>query len=162
MARSARKKARETGALPRLSRTAECQEGGFPEPSPPPAGAPPPKGEARLGFAQAFGGAPTWLPLRGPLRPGGTLPSGRPRRQPRRWHGAAVTERANPKLSQGRRKEEGQVRGKTQVLCGVALIRPQGQVSSEKGRRHLLTRPLGQVSRSRIFPSFFPYLTLGY
>ena len=37
---------------------------------------PPPKGEARLSFLQAFGGAPTWLPLRGPLRPGGTLPSG--------------------------------------------------------------------------------------
>ena len=38
---------------------------------------PPPKGEARLGFAQAFGGAHTWLHLWGPLRPGGTLPSGR-------------------------------------------------------------------------------------
>ena len=45
----------------------------------------------------------TWLPPWGPLRPGGTLPSGRPRRQPRRWHGAAVTERANQKLPQGRR-----------------------------------------------------------
>ena len=31
---------------------------------------PPPRGEARLSFLQAFGGAPTWLPLRGrcPLR----------------------------------------------------------------------------------------------
>ena len=38
---------------------------------------PPPRGEARFSFLQAFGGAPTWLPLRGPLRPGGTLPSGR-------------------------------------------------------------------------------------
>ena len=38
---------------------------------------PPPKGEARLGFLQTSGCVPTWLPLRGPLRPGGTLPSGR-------------------------------------------------------------------------------------
>ena len=38
---------------------------------------PPPKGEARLGFLQTFSSAPTWLPLWGPLRPGGTLPSGR-------------------------------------------------------------------------------------
>ena len=72
---------------------------------------PPPEGEARPGFLQASGGLPTWLSLR------------------ESWHGAAVTERANQKLPQGRRKEEGQVRGKTQVLCGVALIRPQGRVS---------------------------------
>ena len=38
---------------------------------------PPPKGEARLGFLQTFSSAPTWLPPWGPLRPGGTLPSGR-------------------------------------------------------------------------------------
>ena len=32
----------------------------------------------------------TYLALpSGPLRPGGTLPSGRPRRQPRRWHGGS-------------------------------------------------------------------------
>ena len=38
---------------------------------------PPPKGEARLGLLQASGGLLTRLPLWGPLRPGGTLPSGR-------------------------------------------------------------------------------------
>ena len=38
---------------------------------------PPPKGEARLGFLRTSGCVPTWLPLRGSLRPGGTLPSGR-------------------------------------------------------------------------------------
>ena len=38
---------------------------------------PPPKGEARLGFLQTSGCVPTWLPPWGPLRPGGTLPSGR-------------------------------------------------------------------------------------
>ena len=123
--------------------------------------APPPKGEARLGFLQASGGLPTWLPLRGRYVPVGRRPAADRGGSRDAGTAAAVTERANPKLPQGRRKEEGQVRGKTQVLCGVALIRPQGQVSGEKGRRHLLTRPLGQVSRSRIFPSFFLYLTLG-
>ncbi len=40
------------------------------------------------------GGGETWLPLWGPLRAGGTLPSGRPNRQARRWQRVALTERA--------------------------------------------------------------------
>ena len=67
---------------------------------------PPPRGEARLGFAQAFGSAHTWLPLGGRYVPVGRCPAaglrcrvgrcwtsatGRqhPRRQPRRWHGGS-------------------------------------------------------------------------
>ena len=67
---------------------------------------PPPKGEARLGFAQAFGGAHTWLPPWGPLRPGGTLPSGRsplPRRSVMgAAHWAASPEPAGESALQGR------------------------------------------------------------
>ena len=73
---------------------------------------PPPKGGQDLAFCKPLVGCPlrplrghlpqrggkTWpfaslwraaysAPPSGPLRPGGTLPSGRPRRQPRRWHG---------------------------------------------------------------------------
>ena len=53
---------------------------------------------APCGGTSPKGGGKTWpsaslwwaaysAPPSGPLRPGGTLPSGRPRRQPRRWHG---------------------------------------------------------------------------
>ena len=36
---------------------------------------PPPKGEARLGFLQAFGELPTWLPLWGRYVPVGRCPA---------------------------------------------------------------------------------------
>ena len=52
--------------------------------------APPPKGEARLGFLQASGELPTWLPLWGS------------------WHGVAVTERASSRDAVAARRLRGQ------------------------------------------------------
>ncbi len=65
--------------MPRLSRTVAHREDGFPEPSPPPTGAPPPKGEARLGSPS--GGAGAVRRLRGQLASASTQPMRRGR-----WH----------------------------------------------------------------------------
>ena len=59
------KKARETGALPRLSRTAECQEGGRTEPSP----------SCLWHDTSPEGGGETWLSLRGRYVPVGRCPA---------------------------------------------------------------------------------------
>src|SRR5699024_5611494 len=56
--------------------------------------APPPKGEARLGFAQAFGGAHTWLPLWGRYVPVGRCPAADRGGSRDAGTAAAVTERA--------------------------------------------------------------------
>ena len=45
-----------------------------------------------LGTCAPVGGGKSRLPLWGPLRAGGTLPSGRPSRQARRWHDFVVPE----------------------------------------------------------------------
>ena len=98
-----------------------------------PCGGTSPKGEARLGLLQASGGLLTRLPLRGRYVPVGRCPAADRGGSRDAGTAAAVTERANPKLPQGRRKEEGQVRGKNPGFMRGCAYSPPGSSKRRKG-----------------------------